>query len=540
MLRQIEGSRAVAETVALCRPRGHLRLPDLARRRTSSRALSALVKDRRARALRVRQRRVRVRRDVGRDRRLGHRRAHLHGDGEPGPALHGRGALQRRPASGLPIVMTVANRAIGAPINIWNDHTDSMSQRDSRLDPALRRDQPGGARPPRPGLPARRGALAAGDGLHGRLHPHPRLRARRRARPRSRSTPSCRRSSRARCSTPTSRSRSARWSGPRRSPRCATSRTPSRCRRSTLIPEIAGEFEAAFGRDSGGLRARATAPRTPRPSSSRSARCSARSRTPSTSCATRASRRRARHHARSGRSRWTSVRAALGRRRAGRRAREGARRRHRRHRRRRRAAWRSPGSGVDGPRRHRRPRRAADHAGLAAPAARRRASPTGWTPLTFLDLDRDAGRARARAHARAAHARARTPRTCCATSASSPRGRSDERREHAQVLPGRQLRGRQPAARPGPALRAGRPRARRTRSPRGHRACQGCGEALGARYVARRRDARHRAASSIAANATGCLEVFSTPVPRDLVAAAVAALAVRQRARRSPPASPRR
>jgi pyruvate ferredoxin oxidoreductase alpha subunit len=26
--------------------------------------------------------------------------------------------------------MTVANRAIGAPINIWNDHTDAMSQRD--------------------------------------------------------------------------------------------------------------------------------------------------------------------------------------------------------------------------------------------------------------------------------------------------------------------------------------------------------------------------------------------------------------------------
>jgi pyruvate ferredoxin oxidoreductase alpha subunit len=32
---------------------------------------------------------------------------------------------------GLPIVMTVANRAIGAPINIWNDHSDSMSQRDA-------------------------------------------------------------------------------------------------------------------------------------------------------------------------------------------------------------------------------------------------------------------------------------------------------------------------------------------------------------------------------------------------------------------------
>jgi len=46
----------------------------------------------------------------------------------------------------------------------------------------------------------------------------------------------------------------------------------------------------------------------------------------------------------------------------------------------------------------------------------------------------------------------------------------------------------------------------------GHRACQGCGEALGARYVL---DAAMRATESrlIAANATGCLEVFSTPYP---------------------------
>ena len=46
----------------------------------------------------------------------------------------------------------------------------------------------------------------------------------------------------------------------------------------------------------------------------------------------------------------------------------------------------------------------------------------------------------------------------------------------------------------------------------GHRACQGCGEALGARYVL---DAALRAARGrlIAANATGCLEVFSTPYP---------------------------
>jgi pyruvate ferredoxin oxidoreductase beta subunit len=46
----------------------------------------------------------------------------------------------------------------------------------------------------------------------------------------------------------------------------------------------------------------------------------------------------------------------------------------------------------------------------------------------------------------------------------------------------------------------------------GHRACQGCGEALGARYVL---DAAMRVTGNnvIVANATGCLEVFSTPYP---------------------------
>jgi pyruvate ferredoxin oxidoreductase beta subunit len=46
----------------------------------------------------------------------------------------------------------------------------------------------------------------------------------------------------------------------------------------------------------------------------------------------------------------------------------------------------------------------------------------------------------------------------------------------------------------------------------GHRACQGCGEALGARFAI---DAAMRAANNqvIAVNATGCLEVFSTPYP---------------------------
>ena len=46
----------------------------------------------------------------------------------------------------------------------------------------------------------------------------------------------------------------------------------------------------------------------------------------------------------------------------------------------------------------------------------------------------------------------------------------------------------------------------------GHRACQGCGEVLGARYAL---DAAMRASNGqlVAVNATGCLEVFSTPYP---------------------------
>jgi pyruvate ferredoxin oxidoreductase beta subunit len=46
----------------------------------------------------------------------------------------------------------------------------------------------------------------------------------------------------------------------------------------------------------------------------------------------------------------------------------------------------------------------------------------------------------------------------------------------------------------------------------GHRACQGCGEALGARFAL---DAAMRATDGrlVAVNATGCLEVFTTPFP---------------------------
>jgi pyruvate ferredoxin oxidoreductase beta subunit len=64
-----------------------------------------------------------------------------------------------------------------------------------------------------------------------------------------------------------------------------------------------------------------------------------------------------------------------------------------------------------------------------------------------------------------------------------------------------------------PETRAVQANIRRTNSLNsGHRACQGCGEALGARYAI---DAAMHATANqlIAANATGCLEVFSTPYP---------------------------
>lgn len=56
-------------------------------------------------------------------------------------------------------------------------------------------------------------------------------------------------------------------------------------------------------------------------------------------------------------------------------------------------------------------------------------------------------------------------------------------------------------------IRATEPRFRGLES--GHRACQGCGEALGARLVL-----QAAGPDVVVANATGCLEVFSTPWPQ--------------------------
>jgi hypothetical protein len=183
-------------------------------------------------SVRIPARRVRVRGALGLHRRVGGRGARVHGDRQPGPALHGRGALQRLGAR-------VADGDDGRePGDRRSDqHLERPLGRDVParlgLDPALRRVEPRGARPSYPGVQARRGGLAPADGVHGRLRAHARVRAGGRSLPGGgRRVPAAVRAA------PGARPRGAdhdRRDGRtrRRSRRCAISRTPSRCRRST-------------------------------------------------------------------------------------------------------------------------------------------------------------------------------------------------------------------------------------------------------------------------------------------------------------------
>ena len=200
--------------------RSHLRLSDHAAdpyRRGPRRSRA----DRRARELRIHQCRERIRGAVGRDRRFGRGRARLYRDRQPGPAVHGRGRLQRRrprPADRHDARQPRDRRA--------DQHLERSFRRDGdarlRLDPAVRRDQPGSGRSAHRRLPPRRGTVGADDGLRRRLHPHPRGRADRHSRPGPGRRLSCRPTIRCRCSIPTTPSRSAPWSAPRLSPRCAS------------------------------------------------------------------------------------------------------------------------------------------------------------------------------------------------------------------------------------------------------------------------------------------------------------------------------
>src|SRR3954470_17393044 len=129
MRRQIEGSRAVAEAVALCRPEVIAAYP-ISPQTHIVEALSALVKDGAlapCEYINVESEFSAMSVAIGASAAGSRAYTATASQG----LLYMVEAVYNASGLGLPIVMTVANRAIGSPINIWNDHSDSMSQRDS-------------------------------------------------------------------------------------------------------------------------------------------------------------------------------------------------------------------------------------------------------------------------------------------------------------------------------------------------------------------------------------------------------------------------
>ncbi len=129
MSRQLEGSRAVAEAVALCRPEVICAYP-ISPQTHIVENLSQLVKSgvlTPCEFVNVESEFAAMSASIGASATGARAYTATASQG----LLYMAEALYNASGLGLPIVMTVANRAIGAPINIWNDHSDSMSQRDS-------------------------------------------------------------------------------------------------------------------------------------------------------------------------------------------------------------------------------------------------------------------------------------------------------------------------------------------------------------------------------------------------------------------------
>ena len=128
MLKQIEGSRAVAEAVALCRPEVICAYPISPQthiveglgERVRSGALSPCE------FINVESEFAAMSVAIGASATGARAYTATASQG----LLYMAEAVFNASGLGLPIVMTVANRAIGAPMNILNDHTDAMSQRD--------------------------------------------------------------------------------------------------------------------------------------------------------------------------------------------------------------------------------------------------------------------------------------------------------------------------------------------------------------------------------------------------------------------------
>ena len=129
MLKQIEGSKAVADAVATCRPQVICAYP-ISPQTHIVEGLSVLVKNgslSNCEFINVESEFAAMSVAIGASATGARTYTATASQG----LLYMVEAIYNASGLGLPIVMTVANRAIGAPINIWNDHSDSMSQRDS-------------------------------------------------------------------------------------------------------------------------------------------------------------------------------------------------------------------------------------------------------------------------------------------------------------------------------------------------------------------------------------------------------------------------
>jgi len=129
MLKQVEGSRAVAEAIALCRPEVVCAYPITPQTHivegVGELVKAGTLKD--CEFINVESEFAALSVAIGASAAGARAYTATASQG----LLFMAEAVYNAAGLGLPIVMTIGNRAIGAPINIWNDHTDSMSVRDS-------------------------------------------------------------------------------------------------------------------------------------------------------------------------------------------------------------------------------------------------------------------------------------------------------------------------------------------------------------------------------------------------------------------------
>jgi pyruvate ferredoxin oxidoreductase alpha subunit len=129
MLKQVEGSVAIAEAVALCRPEVICAYPITPQTHIVE-ALSTLVKSGQLKPcefINVESEFAALSVAIGASACGARAYTATASQG----ILFMAEAVYNASGLGLPMVMTVGNRSIGAPINIWNDHTDSMALRDA-------------------------------------------------------------------------------------------------------------------------------------------------------------------------------------------------------------------------------------------------------------------------------------------------------------------------------------------------------------------------------------------------------------------------